>query len=448
MQKRHRARPLIGTSFTLLLAACSSSAPPTESSVNPYANGASHPWSYAAPVDTQNTLSLTPGVNTLSYELLLAASNAWGPIEVDRSNGEQEAGDGKPLTLDGVVYKRGFGAHAGSEMRYSLQGTGATCTTFTANVGIDDEVANRGSVNFQVFLDGVKKYDSGEMTGASASKKANVNLMGARELRLVVTDAGNGIDFDHADWADPKITCVAAGVAGSPTVQFAQPEYTIFHKHNASLPVTFKNISGPVSLRLEMGAIEDVKSSGLVLETTSLTLNGSEETRDLLISAPTRGNISPTLGSRTIVAPYELIVSQNGQDIAHSTVTLGEAALSVSAAFEPSTVVSNANGIGTTTLVLKVSPPLDQLVDISASTATYNGGVNYLEAVGPTYGDGGTMRQDFRVNFAVFPQDGRSRSVTAVVNAGGPDPEAAFAGYRLASYGTRFAFLDLVRPIP
>lgn len=446
MEKRHPGRVLSGAGLTLLLAACSPSTPPTESSANPYANGASYPWSYTAPADQLTTLSLTPGVNTLYYEPLLAARNGWGPIEINRSNGEQRAGDGKTITLNGKTYAKGFGVHAGSEMRYSLQGTGATCTTLTADVGLDDEVGHRGSVNFQIFLDGVKRYDSGKMTGASATKKVNVDLTGARELRMIVTNGGDNIDYDHADWADPRITCVAAGPSTRPTAEFSQSAYTIFHKHNASLPVTFKNISGPVSLRLQLGATENVISSGLVLNTTSLTLNGAEQTKNLQISAPTLGEIPIESYGKDIVAPYTLIVSQNGQDIARRAVTLTEALLDVTTYFEPSTVMVNADGIGTTTLVLKVSPPLDQPVQISADTTLYNNGVNYLEAVGPTYGDGGTMRQDYRVMLKDLPEDIPSRSVNTVISAGGPD--GAFAGYRLPGYGSQEAELQLTHTTP
>ena len=31
--------------------------------------------------------------------------------------------------------------------------------------------------------------------------------MGCKNLRLVVTDGGNGISYDHADWAEAKVSC-------------------------------------------------------------------------------------------------------------------------------------------------------------------------------------------------------------------------------------------------
>lgn len=200
---------LLGGTLTLLLAACGQPQMQQPAEADPYANGASFPWAYTAPEGKLITLSLTPGENNLYFEPILAAKNGWGPIEIDRSNGEQAAGDGRPLSINGKTYSRGFGTHAGSELRFSLQGTGATCTRFTADVGVDDEVGPRGKVVFQVYLDGVKAYDSGVMKGKDAARRVDLDITGKGELRLVVTDAGNGINFDHADWADPKISCQA-----------------------------------------------------------------------------------------------------------------------------------------------------------------------------------------------------------------------------------------------
>jgi alpha-glucosidase len=34
-----------------------------------------------------------------------------------------------------------------------------------------------------------------------------VDVTGVRMLRLLVTDGGDGRDFDHADWTDARLTC-------------------------------------------------------------------------------------------------------------------------------------------------------------------------------------------------------------------------------------------------
>ncbi|MEF2278508.1 NPCBM/NEW2 domain-containing protein [Deinococcus sp. YIM 134068] len=200
---QRRASLFIAPTVPWLLLACSQGTSPVES--DPYAGGRSYPWEAHA---SAQPLALAPGINTLQYETPTLARNSWGPFERNRSNGEQQPGDGRPLTLNGQTYAQGLGVHAGSELRFDLKGTnGARCNNFTADIGVDDEVGGRGSVIFQVWADGTQLYDSGVTTGAGATKRVNVGVVGRQELRLVVTDGGNGISYDHADWADPKLEC-------------------------------------------------------------------------------------------------------------------------------------------------------------------------------------------------------------------------------------------------
>ncbi len=94
-------------------------------------------------------------------------TNAWGPVEQDRSNGEQLLGDGRTITLNGVTYSKGLGVHGASDVRYSLSGL---CSNFLSDIGMDDEVGTNGSVVFQVWTDGTLVYDSGAMTGSTATQ--------------------------------------------------------------------------------------------------------------------------------------------------------------------------------------------------------------------------------------------------------------------------------------
>jgi alpha-galactosidase len=131
-------------------------------------------------------------------------TNGWGPPERDRSNGETGASDGHTITIAGQTYAKGIGAHAPGEIDVYV---GGHCSAFTADVGVDDEVGVRGSVDFQVFADGTKVADSGTVTGADSAKPLNATLTGARFLRLVLTDAGDGNSYDHSDWANAHVTC-------------------------------------------------------------------------------------------------------------------------------------------------------------------------------------------------------------------------------------------------
>lgn len=161
-------------------------------------------------VKTQTTLTVPPapptGTSYLSDLEWVQAVNGWGPVERDRSNGETLAGDGRPLTIRRQTFAKGLGVHARSEIVYYLGGKAAK---FTAVVGVDDE-ARAGSVVFQVWGDGRKLYDSGVLKGSSAPQQVEVDVRGAAELKLVVTDAGDGINYDHADWADARVVLAIA----------------------------------------------------------------------------------------------------------------------------------------------------------------------------------------------------------------------------------------------
>ena len=176
----------------LAMGACSNAPQATDFS-NPYATGQQYPWA-------ETSVAVTAGLNSgyLSDQPWTTASNGWGPVERNLSNGEQNAGDGRTLKLAGLAYKKGLGVHAGGRITYTLNGA---CSSFQADVGLDDEVRSQslGSVVFQVFADGAKLYDSGTMTTTTATKSVNVNLSGHTMLELVVTDAGDNNWFDHAD---------------------------------------------------------------------------------------------------------------------------------------------------------------------------------------------------------------------------------------------------------
>lgn len=128
--------------------------------------------------------------------------NGWGPAEVNRSNGSGAKGDGSTLTIAGKTYARGFGVHAASEILVPVQGS----KTFTASVGVDAGVGTRGSVVFQVWNGNRKIADSGVVRGGAAARALTADVAGAKEIRLVVTDAGDGRSHDHANWASPKFS--------------------------------------------------------------------------------------------------------------------------------------------------------------------------------------------------------------------------------------------------
>ncbi|MEE6272303.1 NPCBM/NEW2 domain-containing protein [Georgenia sp. MJ206] len=142
--------------------------------------------------------------------------NGLGPVERDTAVGGLAAGDGGVLTLDGVTYAKGLGAHADSAVRVYL---GGQCSAFRSTVGIDDSQGAGGSVAFAVMADGETLLTTPVLTGASAGYLVDVDVTGADYLDLVV-DAVDDEVGDHADWARARVVCGDTLVRGilEPTV--------------------------------------------------------------------------------------------------------------------------------------------------------------------------------------------------------------------------------------
>ncbi len=133
----------------------------------------------------------------------------WGTPQVNRSIREQ------PLSIGGQKFERGVGTHANSTYRLSLNGG---TDRFTVRVGVDDAAGSPGSVVFQLIGDKEKLFDSGVMKPGRAAQPVDVDLRGVKTLILLVNDAGDGVNFDHANWAEARFT-----VSGEKPVSFTPP---------------------------------------------------------------------------------------------------------------------------------------------------------------------------------------------------------------------------------
>ena len=134
----------------------------------------------------------------------LRSKNGWGPPEVDRSNGERASDDGGPIRIGTAAFDHGIGAHAPSRIVVALDGR---CSLFLADVGLDEEVSDRGSVVFEVWGDGERLAVSGIVRGPQVAVPIAADLEGVGRMSLVVTPGGDGNAFDHADWGDARLAC-------------------------------------------------------------------------------------------------------------------------------------------------------------------------------------------------------------------------------------------------
>lgn len=124
--------------------------------------------------------------------------NGWG------ETGRDVTVQGLPITLNGIIYEKGLGLHAESETRMDLNGQ---FTRFISDIGVDDEISNgSGSVEFQIYADGVEEYNSGLMNADSPTQTIDIDVTEVNEFILIIDESTFGISSDHADWAGAYFT--------------------------------------------------------------------------------------------------------------------------------------------------------------------------------------------------------------------------------------------------
>jgi hypothetical protein len=148
-----------------------------------------------------NSISWT----VLAYDGSALPLSAFGAIHTDSSVTHARLARnvvGLPLTIDKETYSNGVGVFARSLLEYSLNGQ---FKKFSALAGIDRVTKGKGSVIFEIYLDGEKKWSSSVMTGLDEPAKIDLDVTGAKRLRLIVNDGGDGNRFDAANWCDAEL---------------------------------------------------------------------------------------------------------------------------------------------------------------------------------------------------------------------------------------------------
>ncbi len=138
-----------------------------------------------------------PGLRSVPLGTLIPDSvrQDWGSLQRDLSVW------GKPLQIGDRKFSEGLGTHANSELVFELE---EPWERFEAWVGVDAAMRQykEASVVFKVLGDGRELFQSGVMRAETPAARVSVPLAGVRQLKLVVTDAGDGRNCDHADWAE------------------------------------------------------------------------------------------------------------------------------------------------------------------------------------------------------------------------------------------------------
>jgi alpha-galactosidase len=131
----------------------------------------------------------------------LDMANGYGPPLKDQNY------YGDPISIGGQTYAKGLWTHPAGHLGYYL---GGRCSAFGTDMGIDDSKGSGGSVVFSIYADGDLAYQSPVLHGDDPVEHATVDVSGAESVSIAVSDAGDGVTNDNADWGAPTLTCEAA----------------------------------------------------------------------------------------------------------------------------------------------------------------------------------------------------------------------------------------------
>lgn len=162
-------------------------------------------------------------IDLTSYKYLRSTCG-WGSVAINKNL------NGGKLSIDGTTYDKGIATHANAILLYELP-EGAV--KFSALAGIDNTGSDQGSkssIEFMVFnedptirIETTDQWNGGNKTikvdpnkqvgysgfiGRVAGRQQSVveaDITGAEKLYLVVTNGGDGLSYDHADWANPVL---------------------------------------------------------------------------------------------------------------------------------------------------------------------------------------------------------------------------------------------------
>ncbi len=127
-----------------------------------------------------------------------AARAGWSPNGDGLPRRDRDI-EGQPLRLGGQVFSKGLGTHAPSRIVFRLDGA---FDRFWSQAGVAEA---GGTAVFQVYLDDTLVYDSGRLPGNGLVRTVDLPIPTGQVLRLEVTDAGDGISADMANWAGARL---------------------------------------------------------------------------------------------------------------------------------------------------------------------------------------------------------------------------------------------------
>ena len=126
-------------------------------------------------------------------------------VAVNNGAIERNSRYNKPLKIVDKQFTRGIAAHATSKIVVQLPGPGKK---FSSQIGLDNNeqtASGQGTVVFSLNVAGRNAFRSDVFRVNTPAKPIEVDLKGETQFVLEVGDAGDGIGWDQADWADAQV---------------------------------------------------------------------------------------------------------------------------------------------------------------------------------------------------------------------------------------------------
>jgi alpha-galactosidase len=280
-------------------------------------------------------------LSTLDLSLMTAG---WGKAQPDKSIA------GKPLTIAGHAYAHGVSTHARSLVWVRLD---KGSDRFRAFVGVDDSANQpKSSIQFKVIGEGRTLWDSGVMRRGDSAKQIDLSVAGLEQIALIVGDAGDGVEFDHADWAEavfvgsgpvPKTVPIPVEKAeiltpppgpkpkiNGPSVYGCRPNHPFLYRIPATgtRPMTFsaKGLPAGLNLNPSTGIITGTSPARGEYQVTLQAKNsqGNAKRSFRIVSGDTL-SLTPSMGWNHWYAHYDRVTDKMMREAADIMVSSGMA---------------------------------------------------------------------------------------------------------------------------
>lgn len=220
------------------------------------------------------------------------------------------------IKINGVPYKRGFGAQSPAVLSFMLDGN---AKRFSAEVGVDDSSNTAIPLTFYVLADQKILFQSKPMNVRDAAVKVDLDLTGVKQLGLLITDTvgGLGNKRTNGNWANASLVINEGFTPGY--VQNNDPKYILTPTPKKSPQINTAKVFGatpgnPVLFKVATTGLRPMHFSAANLPSG---LKISSETGIISGTVIQRGNYEVTLIAKNkIGAATKKLILKIGDTIA------------------------------------------------------------------------------------------------------------------------------------